>query len=478
MQEYKYYVGGEFRKSKERIDIVNPFTEEVFAQIFETNGEDLSFAVQQAKNARQKWEKVSFKERAIVLREIAKVIVDNLSRLAELEVKEIGKTLKESLFVDIPLGADCFNYYASFLESLREDFFRSEFGIDLVKYEPFGVCGVYLPYNVSLMLFGFSCAAALAAGNALIIKPSEYGSLSMLELARHIDKLDIPKGLISIVTGKGDAIGKCLAESDVDLISFTGSRNTLKKVVAYSANNPKKIICELGGCNIAAVFSDAGQEDAIQNLLAASFMKQGQMCIGTSLVLVEESMYQNFVNEFVQRSAQIKLGDPFDSTVGLGPLPTKKHLEIIHNRVVELKSKGAKILCGGESLDRKGYFYPPTVIEVKEVIYEEFFAPVVLVKSFKNKEEVGELLCNNPTGLVLQLWTKDMKLANDLAGSTRCGTVWINSFVQMNSATPFGGAGKSGWGRNLGKHGFFEYIQPKHIGIGFKQSPVWGWFGV
>lgn len=478
MQEYSYYVGGEFKKSEERIDIVNPFTEEVFAQIFETSGEDLSFAIQQAKNARQKWEKVSFKERAAALREIAKVIVDNLSLLAELEVKEIGKTLKESLFVDIPLGADCFNYYASFLESLREDSFQSEFGIDIVKYESFGVCGVYLPYNVPLMLFGFSCAAALAAGNALIIKPSEYGLLSMLELARHIDKLDIPKGLISIVTGKGDAIGKYLAESDVDLISFTGSRNTLKKIVAYSANNPKKIICELGGCNITAVFSDAGQEDAIQNLLAASFMKQGQMCIGTSLVLVEDNIYQDFVNEFVRRSSQIKLGDPFDSTVGVGPLPTKKHLETICNRVAELKSKGGKILCGGKSLDRKGYFYPPTVIEVKEVIYEEFFAPVVLVKSFKNKEEAEEVLCNNPTGLVLQVWTKDMGLANYLAGSTHCGTVWINSFVQMNSATPFGGTGKSGWGRNLGKHGFFEYIQPKHIGIGFKHSPVWGWFGV
>lgn len=478
MQEYKYYIAGEFKKSEERIEKINPLTEKVFSCIYETSQDDLNLAVEKAKLACREWKKAPFKERAKVLREIAKVILDNLQTLAELETKEIGKPLKESLFVDVPLGADCFNYYAAFLESLEEVSFPSETGIDLVKYDPFGVCGVYLPYNVPLMIFGFSCAGALAAGNSLIIKPSEHGSLSMLELVKYIDKLDIPKGLINIITGKGETTGKYLAQSDIDLISFTGSRDTLKKVVGYSADNPKKIICELGGCNITAVFSDADKEDAIQNLLASSFMKQGQICIGTSLVLVEESIYQKFIDEFVKRSAQIKSGDPFDSTVGLGPLPTRKHLDSVHNHLLELKNKGAKILCGGNCLDRKGYFYSPTVIEIKDIIYEEFFAPVVLVKSFKSKEEVKQVVDNNPTGLVLQLWTKNIDFANSLASQVNCGTVWINTFVQMTFQTPFGGAGKSGWGRNLGKFGFFEYVQPKHIGIGFKKSPVWGWFGV
>ncbi|MBU2436442.1 MAG: aldehyde dehydrogenase family protein [Candidatus Omnitrophica bacterium] len=477
MEEYKYYVGGEFRQGKEKIEVINPATEEVFAKIFQASREDLDFAIEKAKIAKKEWKKVSFKERAKVLREIAKAILDNLQILAELETKEIGKPLKESLFVDVPLGADCFDYYASFLESLQEEVIQSELGIDLVKYEPYGVCGVYLPYNVPLMIFGFSCAGALAAGNSLIIKPSEYGSLSILELVKHLDKLDIPKGLINIITGHGETVGKYLAGSDTDIISFTGSRQTLKKIVAQSADNPKKIICELGGCNLTIIFSDADKERALQNILGSSFMKQGQMCIGTSLVLVEEGIYRGFVKELIEKTSKIKLGDPFNPTVGMGPLPSKEHLEDIHRRVEKLRAEGAKILCGGKPPEGRGYFYPSTIIEVRDVIYEEFFAPVILIKSF-NKQEIEKIIGQNPTGLVTQIWTKDLDKANDLAKKANCGTVWINTFAQMTSQTPFGGIGESGWGRNLGKSGFFEYIQHKHIGIGFRRSPVEDWFGV
>jgi acyl-CoA reductase-like NAD-dependent aldehyde dehydrogenase len=477
MQEYKYYIGGEFRESKKEIEVVNPATEETFAKIFDVEKEDLTFALEKAKLAQKEWKEFSFKERAKVLREIGKIIFDNLKELAELETKEIGKPLKESLFVDIPLGGECFNYYASFLESLEEESIRVENGIDIIKYEPFGVAGVYLPYNVPLMLFGFSCAGALAAGNAIIVKPSEYGAISLLELAKYLNSLDIPQGLINIISGRGEKVGKYLAESDVDIISFTGSRETLKKVIASTVNAPKKIICELGGCNLTLVFADSNREQALQNILGSSFIKQGQMCIGSSFVLVEEGVYKEFVRELIDKIAKIKLGDPFNPTVGMGPLPTKEHLEDIHRRVKELKAKGANLLCGGVILNRKGYFYPPTVVEVKEIIYEEFFAPVILIKSFR-KEEIERVIEDNPTGLVLQIWTRDMSLANDLADKGRYGTVWINTFAQMTSQTPFGGQKASGWGRNLGKFGFFEYVQSKHIGIGLEKSPVWGWFGV
>lgn len=478
MQEYKYYIAGEFKSSKNTIPVVNPATGEEFSRIFETSPEDLQSAIEKAKIAHKQWKVTSFKERAKVLREISKLMLDNLSTLADLETREIGKALKESLFVDISLGTDCFDYYASFLESLEEKSLPSEFGIDILKYDPFGVSGVYLPYNVPLMIFGFSCAGCLAAGNSLIIKPSECGSLSILEAAKHIDKLDIPKGLISVVSGKGETVGRALAESDVDMISFTGSKSTLQKIVRQSAVNPKKVVCELGGCNFTVVFSDAKKEDAMQNVLGSSFMKQGQMCIGTSFLLVQEDIYESFVKDLTERASKIKIGDPFDPTVGIGPLPTKEHLQNVHNRVKQLKDKGAKILCGGKIQDSKGFFYPPTIIEVKDVAYEEFFAPVILVKSFKNKQELEGILDNDPTGLVLQLWTEDLDCAKSIADRASCGTVWINSFAQMNSQTPFGGAGKSGWGRNLGKPGFFEYVQIKHIGIGTKNSPVCGWFGV
>lgn len=477
MREYKYYIAGEFKESKKEIEVINPASEEVFAKIFETTREDVGYTLEKAKIAQKEWQVISFKERAKSLREIAKIIFDNLSILAELESREIGKTLKESLFVDIPLAAESFNYYASFLESLQEESLPSEQGLDLIKYEPFGVAGIYLPYNVPLMIFGFSCAASLAAGNSLIIKSSEYGSLSLLELAKHIDKLDIPKGLMNIITGRGETVGKYLAESDIDIISFTGSRRTLKKIFSSTKDNPKKITCELGGCNLTVVFSDADREGAVQNILGSSFIKQGQMCIGTSLVLIEESIYDNFVKDLKERTSKIKIGDPFLPDTGIGALPTREHLDGVHERVKELEKQGSTILSGGEPLKQKGYFYPPTIIEIKEIVFEEFFAPIILVKSFK-KKDIEKIIEDNPTGLILQIWTKDLDKANQLAKKAKCGTVWINTFAQMGPSTPFGGAKKSGWGRNLGRFGFFEYIQPKHIGIGFKRSPVWGWFGV
>jgi acyl-CoA reductase-like NAD-dependent aldehyde dehydrogenase len=477
MEEYKYYIAGEFKTGDEKINVVNPATEEIFARLSQTSEKDLQAAVTGAKQAAKLWKKTSFKERAAALREIAKCIYDNLNTLATLETREIGKPFKESLFVDIQLGADCFKYYASFLESIQEESLPGEYGIDLIKYEPFGVCGVYLPYNVPLMIFGFTGAAALAAGNSLIIKPSEFASLSLLELVKHLDRLDLPKGLINVVTGRGETIGKALAESPVDLISFTGSRQTLKKIIAATVDNPKKIICELGGCNIAAVFADCDKEAAMQNILGSSFMKQGQMCIGTSLALVDEKIYPEFSRELVRKAGAIKIGDPFAPENGLGPIATKKHRDDIDNKVSELIKTGAVILCGGKPLAGKGYFYPATVIELKNICYEEFFAPVVLLKSFNGRREAEEIIENNPTGLVCQIWTKDLPYAQRLAGEISYGTVWVNSFVQMSSLTPFGGVRASGWGRNLGREGFFEYIQSKHIGIGLLPSPVTGWFG-
>ena len=478
MREYKYYAGGEFRESCEKIEVVNPSTEEVFARISEASKEDLNFAIEKAKTAKELWRNTSFKERAKTLRDIAKIIFDNLPNLAELESREIGKPLKESLFVDVPLAGECFNYYASFIESLEEESICSDTGIDLIKYEPYGVAGIYLPYNVPLMIFGFSCAAALAAGNALIVKPSEYGSLSLLALAKQIDTLDIPKGLISVITGRGQTLGKYLARSLVDIISFTGSRDSLEKVISSSANNPKKIFCELGGSNLTIVFSDADKESALQNILGSAFMKQGQICIGTSMVLIQEDSYQELKDKLIEKVKSIKVGDPFDSTVGMGALVTREHLLDIDKKVNRIVSEGGKILLGGKILKQKGYFYPPTLIEIKDVCYEEFFGPVILIKSFKGKQEIEQIAENNPTGLVSQIWTKDLDKANDLAQKIRAGTVWINTFAQMNPQTPFGGMGQSGWGRNLGRFGFFEYVQPKHIGIGFKKSPVEGWFGV
>ncbi len=477
MQEYKYYINGQFRRAEEKIEVLDPAEGKVFAYFYEAERKDLEEVITSAKKAQGEWRSFSFRERAKLLRDISKIILDNLSTLAELETKEIGKSYKESLFVDIPLGAEVFNYYASFLENLSEELVETPTGFDLIKYEPYGICGVFLPYNVPLMIFGFSCAASLSAGNSLIVKPSECGSLSLLELAKHIDRLDIPRGLINIITGRGSTIGRYLAESKIDLISFTGSRDTLKKIFSYSVNYPKKIICELGGVNLTVIFSDAHKERALSSLLSSSFMKQGQMCIGTSIALVEENIYEDFVEKFIRKVEKIKIGSPFEPTVGIGPVVSSEHLLAIDKKVKEILDKGGKLLWGGRPLNQKGFFYPPTVIEIEDIVYEEFFAPVLLIKRFK-EEEIDPILENNPTGLVLQLWTNNLEKAYVLAENYPAGTVWINTFAQITPLTPFGGTKESGWGRNLGKFGFLEYTQIKHIGVGLKRGPAEDWFGV
>ena len=473
------YIKGEFRESGEKIAVVNPANEEEFAFIYEASEKDISAAVESARSAQKEWGKKTYQERAGVLRQVAKIILENLRSLAEIETKEIGKTLKESLFVDIPLAAECFNYYASFLESLEQKSINLDFGLSLVKQEPFGVAGIYLPYNVPLMIFGFSAAAALAAGNAVIIKPSEFGSLSILELARHFEALDIPKGLINIVCGKGNTAGKYLAQSDIDILAFTGSRKTLEKIISASSTNPKKIICELGGCNLTVVFSDSDIEEAAENILGSSFMKQGQMCIGTSFVLAQEDIYSQIRDKLAGKLSQIKIGDPFEPTVGIGPLVTSQHKDNVGRKVKELiAQKKVKIAFQAENIPSKGYFYPPTICETEDLIYEEFFAPVILMKSFRDEKEARLALENNPTGLVTQIWSKDINKAMGLAEKAKSGTVWINTFAQMSAQTPFGGFKKSGWGKELGPQGFYEFCQAKHIGIGSKKSPVSGWFGI
>lgn len=469
------YIGGEFRDKKEKILIENPATQEIFAQIPQADESDLVFCIEKAKSAQKTWQKTSFKERKQLLQGISKVILENLKNLAELETKEIGKPIKETLFVDIPLAAQCFEYYASLIENVSFPSFFNKDAFDMVEYVPFGVVGMFLPYNVPLMLFGFNAAAALAAGNAIIVKPSELGSLSLLELAKYIDELDFPEGLINIITGEGAIIGKALATSDIDMISFTGASETFKKIFE-SIKRPKKAICELSGINLAIVFSDVDLEEAAENIMASAFMKQGQMCINTSICLIEEGIYKQFLELLSKKMEKIKVGDPSSALTGMGPLRSKKHLEEVVNKVKNFKKKGAKIIKGGKALETKGYFFEPTIIEIPEMIYAECFNPILLVKKF-NQEEIETIIAQNPTGLVLQIWSKDLKKAKALAEDAQYGTVWINTFAQMDACTPFGGFKESGFGRTLGKWGLFEYLQPKHIGISFGKTQVSGWFG-
>jgi acyl-CoA reductase-like NAD-dependent aldehyde dehydrogenase len=475
MKTYPMYIAGGFREKEENIAVEDPFKEEVFAQIPRADQQDLAECIEKARAAQKIWQCTPLREKANLVSAISHVIIDHLKELAEIESREIGKPIKETLFVDVPLAAHSFEYYGSLLNDFPVSLTTlNEDTVDMVQYLPFGVAGIFLPYNVPLMIFGFSAAAALAAGNAVIVKLSEFGSLSLLTLAKYFHELECPRGLINFITGEGPVIGKTLATSDVDIISFTGSGNTFQEVSKY-ITKPKKILCELSGVNMAAVFADADKEEAAENLVASTFMKQGQMCIGTSVALVEENIYEEFLDMLVGKTEKIKLGNPLSSTTHMGPMRSKGHLKKVLDRVARFKKMG-RIVVGGNRIETQGYFFEPTIIEMREMIYEECFDPILLIKKC-TQEEMVMLIEDNPTGLVLQIWTQDMKKAHALALQARYGTIWINTFAQMDTSTPFGGFKRSGWGRVLGKWGLFEYLQPKHIGVCFAKSQASGWFG-
>ncbi|OGP92094.1 MAG: hypothetical protein A2Z19_04720 [Deltaproteobacteria bacterium RBG_16_54_18] len=475
MKTYPMYLAGEFREKQNQIAVEDPYTTEVFAQIPQADPQDLTECIEKARAAQQAWEQTPLQERADLVSGVSNIILDHLKELAEIESREIGKPIKETLLVDVPLAAQCFAYYGSLLKDFPASLSAPRADtVDMVQYLPFGVAGIFLPYNVPLMIFGFNAAAALAAGNAVIVKLSEYGSLSLLTLAKYLHELEFPRGLINFVTGEGPIIGKALAASDVDIISFTGSGDTLHQIF-HQITKPKKLLCELGGVNVMAIFADADQEEALENLLASTFMKQGQMCIGTSVALVAEDIYDEFMALLVGKTEKIKMGNPLSSTTHMGPLRSKGHLEKVMDKVARLKKRG-QVITGGKRIETQGYFFAPTIIEIGEMIYEECFDPILLVKKCKQKE-IEMLIEDNPTGLVLQIWTRDIKKAHALALKAHCGTVWVNTFAQMDTSMPFGGCKESGWGRVLGKWGLFEYLQPKHIGFCFAKSQASGWFG-
>lgn len=478
MDDYNIIIGRSVKQAQNFIEVVNPATEEKIARFPDADKVLLDEAIAAARVTQKQWGKSSFKERKEVLRAIAGVLLENVKALAELETREIGKCFKESLFVDVPLAAECFTYYASQLDALPLHYESQPDTQDRVEYLPYGVAGIYLPYNVPLMIFGFQAAAAIAAGNTVIVKPSTNGSLSMLECARLFQKIDIPEGLITVLTGRGATLGRELARSNIDILSLTGSEKTAKEIIVDSAIHPKKLICELGGCNISVVFKDAQLNEAAENLLGSAFIKQGQMCIGTSVALIEEDAYGQVLAILKDKLQKIKIGNPFDTSVGIGPLPSKAHVDELDKRVQHLIKRGAKVIYGGKPVGAKGFFYTPTIIETHEMLYEEFFAPVLIVKPFKKEEELQAIIEQNPTGLTAQVWTRDLKKAQQWASAIQAGTVWINSFAQMSPSMPFGGVKRSGWGTALGMYGFLEYSHVKHVGINFGKSKVSGWFGV
>ncbi len=488
MLDLKMFINGEWRGSqnKAKRNIINPATGEIFAEAAEGSVEDTKEAIQVAKETFESgiWSDLAPVERAAYLFKIADKIDEYAEELAELETMDNGKPLREAGF-DMSDAAACFRYYAGLITKPDGQTYTVADPVQaMVVREPVGVCGLIVPWNYPLLMSVWKIAPALAAGNTIVYKPSQVTPLTPTKLFEIFEEVELPKGVANMVMGPGTKVGNEIAESpDVDMVSFTGGTKTGKHIMKAAAGNMKKLSLELGGKSPNIIFADADFEIAVDYALFGIFAGAGQVCSSGSRILVEESIYERFVNRYVERAKQIKVGPGNDPDTEMGPLVSEEHLNKVVSYIEIGKEEGARVVCGGnrimkDSLD-KGYFVEPTVfVDVNpsmRIVREEIFGPVVVIQKFKDEQEAIALANDTDYGLAGAVFSSDGAKALRVIKKVRSGITWINMYHNTYNEAPWGGYKQSGVGRALGTYGLDTYQEIKQININLQVEPV-AWF--
>lgn len=488
MLDLKMYINGEWRDSqnKQKRKIINPANGEIFAEAAEGTVEDTKEAIKVAKETFESgiWSEMPASERASYLFKIADKIDKYSDELVHLETTDNGKTLREARF-DVGDAAACFRYYAGLITKPDGQTYHVADPVQaMVVREPIGVCGLIVPWNYPLLMSVWKIAPALAAGNTIVFKPSEVTPVTPTKLFEILEEIELPKGVANLVLGAGPVVGNEIAEShDVDLVSFTGGTKTGKHIMKAAAGNVKKISLELGGKSPNIIFADADFETAVDYALFGIYSGAGQVCSAGSRILVEESIYEKFVERFVERAKQINVGPGDDPTSEMGPLVSQEHMEKVLKYIEIGKKEGARLVCGGNRITKnglnKGFFVEPTVfIDVKpdmRIVQEEIFGPVVVIQKFKDEREAIQLANHTDYGLAGGVFTVDGAKALRVIKKLRAGITWINTYHPTYNEAPWGGYKQSGIGRGLGTYGLEEFQEIKQININLQVEPI-GWF--
>ncbi|WP_137155521.1 aldehyde dehydrogenase family protein [Rhizobium sp. FKL33] len=468
--------------------VINPATEQEFATAPAGGAGDIDLAVKAARRAFDSgpWPRMTGAERARYLRAISEKILDRKQDLARIEVMNNGKPLPEAVW-DIEDAAGCFAFYAGLAEQLDA---HPEEAIPLgdarftskVVREPIGVAGAIIPWNYPLLMAAWKVAPALAAGCAMVLKPSELTPLTALELGAIAEEAGLPPGVINIVTGFGADAGQPLSEHPgVDKLAFTGSVPTGSKIMATAARDIKNVSLELGGKSPFVVFADCDIDKAVEWIMFGIFWNQGQVCSATSRVLVEESLYPTLLARLVEEAQKITMGDGLTDGVLLGPLVSKGQRDKILAMIERGISEGAVVATGGKppSSFEKGYFLEPTIItdlaEDNSLWREEIFGPVVCVKPFKDEADAIRMANDSRFGLAAAVMSDDLVRCERVARAFRAGIVWVNCSQPTFTEAPWGGYKQSGIGRELGRWGLENYLETKQI-TSFDASETWGWY--
>jgi acyl-CoA reductase-like NAD-dependent aldehyde dehydrogenase len=475
IKEYQLLIGDMWVPASDNrtFESLNPYTGEPWATVPDGGIADVDSAVAAARGALLgAWGSMTGFERAELMRRLATLIARDAKALAEIETRDNGKLLRETLG-QLEYLPKWLTYFAGVADKLQGEMIpsdRSNFMI-YTRHEPVGVVGAIVPWNSPLLLLMWKLAPALAAGCVLVVKPSDHTPVSALEFGKRVIEAGFPAGVFNVVTGKGALVGQALvSHPGVDHIAFTGSTLVGKEVARAAASNLTRTSLELGGKSAQVVFPDADLDAACNGIIAGIFAATGQTCIAGSRLIVHESVHDELVQRLVDRAKTIRLGDPLDPLTEMGPLANATQLEVVLGFLARAVESGVTVAAGGgRSVEHGELFFEPTILigvqAEMEIAQEEVFGPILSVLKFT--DEAGAILLANGTkyGLAAGLWTRDISRAHRVAHKLRAGTVWVNAYRVVAPNVPFGGLGASGWGRENGLAAVKEYTETKAVWI-------------
>ncbi|NME97818.1 aldehyde dehydrogenase [Aneurinibacillus aneurinilyticus] len=479
VREVKLFIDGEYVESstKSTFDVTNPATQELIARVHEATKEDVGRACQAARRAFEEgpWRTMSVSERSKRIRRMAEIMMERREELARLEALDVGKPYSVAYEREVPRAAHNLKFFADFMEQQGgETYPMDEEYINYTRYEPVGVAALITPWNLPLMLTTWKLGPCLAAGNTAVIKPAEATPLTVSLLGEIAKEAGIPNGVVNVVQGfgKGSAGEYMTADPEVDLISFTGETTTGKAIMKTGADTLKRVSFELGGKAANIVFEDADLDKAIPVSIQAAFLNSGQVCLAGSRILVQRSIFDEFVSRFKQAAEALKVGDPQDKDTNMGPLVSKEHYEKVSSYLSIAEEEQSMLVTGGKRPPlarhlQDGFYLEPTIYIQENpkarICQEEIFGPIVTLIPFDTEEEALCIANDTPYGLNGVIWTENLKRAHRVSHKVRAGTIWVNCWFVRDLRAPFGGFKKSGIGREGGHHSLEFFTEAKNI---------------
>lgn len=467
MERLLNFINGKFEEPAKGEFLANsdPATGKKIGDIANSSSEDANAAIQAAAKAFPLWSQTPWSVREKIIRKLADLIEENLEEFALWESTDNGKPISLARAVDIPRASTNLSFFCSAFTSFKTEAFQSEgHSINMTMRDPLGVIACISPWNLPLYLFTWKIAPALVAGNTVVAKPSEVTPLTATKLCELAVKAGLPAGVLNVIHGEGPRVGETLvSHPEVKAVTFTGSTAVGKYLASSCAVEMKKVSLEMGGKNPTLILNDAHLPKAIPTAAKAAFANQGQICLCGSRILIQEEIYEQVKIGLIEWANKRKLGDPKEKTTEHGAMVGKAHFEKVMSFIEKAKSSGAKILCGGESYNPdglEGYFIQPTLIEGlgcdHALNQEEIFGPVATLQKFKTLEEGIELANDSQYGLAASIWTENIGQAKRCAREIKAGMVWINTWMERDLRTIFGGIKESGYG---GKEGGEEALR-------------------